>query len=88
MVSQATTTTTPPDLAREYIARTAWKNAVLGSLNIMCKVLAARFIVLVAVTGGISLAWVALNGSDIFKLATLGIYTVFVIGPCVWLASR
>jgi len=51
-------------------------------------VLAVRFAVLVAVAGGIALAWNALANPDGFRLGVLGIYSAFIVCPCIWLASR
>jgi len=61
---------------------------VLGAVNVLTKVLAARLIVLVGVAGGIALAWLALSDPDPLRLGVLAIYAIFVVGPSVWLASR
>lgn len=61
---------------------------MLGSINVLTQVLAVRLIVLVAVGGGIALTWLALGEPDPMRLGALGIYTVAVVIPCVWLAGR
>ena len=60
----------------------------MGALSLVTAVLAARFVVLVAVAGGIVLTWNALQVSDPIRLAALGIYSLAVVVPTVWLASR
>jgi hypothetical protein len=65
----------------------AWRAGVLGAINAMSQVLAARFLVLVAVAGAIFLAWTVVQSPDPYKLSVLGIYMVAVIAT-VWLASR
>lgn len=81
--------TTPPDIQRsEQITRTAWKAGVLGALNVLVVVIAVRLIVLVAVTGGIVLTATALNNPDPWRLGALAIYSIAVVIPVVWLASR
>jgi hypothetical protein len=90
--SPATTSTpTPPSIQvpfQEIQHRAAWKAGVLGSLNVLALVLGIRFIVLVAVVGGISLTWLALKQPDPYQLIALGTYCVAVVVPCVWLAAR
>lgn len=66
----------------------AWKQGLIGALNALTTVVAARMIVLVAVLGGIGLAWLALQAPDPYKLGALAIYALFVLVPTVWLAGR
>jgi hypothetical protein len=73
------------------MTRLVWKNAVLGSLNALALVLAARLIVLIGIGGAIFLAWLALGSSDHpdpSKIAALAVYLLGGLVPCVWLASR
>jgi hypothetical protein len=89
--SPTTTTTTrlnQPELAREVVARGAWKQAVLGTLDVAIRVVAARLIVLVGTVGGIWLTWFALQEPDPYRLGALAIYGLGVFIPSVWLASR
>lgn len=72
----------------EMVHRAAWKASVMGTLNVIVAVLSVRLIVLVAVCGGIGLALQALSVPDPYRLGALGIYAVFVVCPCIWLASR
>jgi hypothetical protein len=60
----------------------------MATLNVAFAVLGARFVVLVAVAGGIVLTWLALQSSDPVRLAALGIYSLAIVVPTVWLASR
>ena len=78
---------TPTQLDPEYLHRAAWKAAMLGSLNVLVAVLAVRFIVLVAVAGGIALTWVGLAQPDTYKLGLLAIYASGVVIPVVWLSA-
>ena len=73
---------------QEMIHRTAWKAAVLGTLNAAVRVLAARNIVLVATLGAIFLTWLALRAPDPYRLGALAIYALGVLVPAVWLASK
>jgi hypothetical protein len=50
-------------------------------------VLAVRLTLLVAVCGAISLAYLALAAATPYTAAVLGIYSVVVVVPLVWLAS-
>lgn len=86
MISAATTRVPQPDL--EQVHRTAWKAAVLGALNVLILITSVRIIVLVAVGGGIALASMALTTPDPWRMGVLAIYTVAVVIPVVWLASR
>lgn len=85
----ATTSFTPaPQIAQqEYIHRAAWKAGMLGAVNVMAKVLAARLIVLVAIVGGIMLALPALSNPDWVRMAILGVYCLGVVFPAVALAA-
>lgn len=65
-----------------------WKAGVIGALNVMSAILAARMILLVAVCGAIILAYLALQAADAYRLGALAIYTVAVVVPLVWLTSR
>jgi uncharacterized BrkB/YihY/UPF0761 family membrane protein len=74
--------------------RSVWKAAVLGTINVLAIVLAARLIALVAVSGGIALTLVVLGGTpsgvplDQTRLIALGIYGVAVCLPVVVLSLR
>ena len=83
-----TETALPPDIQQEFIARSAWKQGVLGSLNVISVILAVRLTLLLSVGGAIYLTYLALQGPDLYRLATLGIYAGVVIPSMVWLASR
>lgn len=71
----------------EYIHRASWKAGVIGALNVITKVLAVRFIVLVSVVGGIMLALPTLSQPDWFKIGILGVYCAGVVLPAVVLAA-
>lgn len=60
---------------------------MLGALNLLTRVLAARFIVLVSVIGGIMLALPALGQPDWLRLGILGVYCAGVVLPAVFLAA-
>ena len=86
--AMATSTPTNPPLAPEIMHRAAWKAGVLGAVNVLVMLLAARLIVLVAIGGAIGLTWQALGNPDPNRLIALGIYGAAVVIPCVWLAAR
>lgn len=71
----------------EFIHRAAWKAGMLGSINVLVKVLAARAIVMIAVIGGIVLALPALNQPDWFRVGILAVYCVGVVFPAAVLAA-
>ena len=79
------TTTSNSD---ELIARAAWQRGVFAAFSVAIKILAARSILLFAVLGAIGLAVLAISGGDYPRLAVLGLYTVTVCGPLVWLAGK
>ena len=78
----------PPDPELINQRQVAWKAGVLGAVNVIVKVLAARLVVLVAVSGGIGLTWVALEQPDPYRLGALAIYALAVVCPTIYLASR
>jgi hypothetical protein len=87
----AATQPKPPPVSREtaeHLNRAAWRAGMLGALNVVAAVLAARFILLIAVVGAIWLTVQAIGAPDPLKLAALGIYALVVVVPTVWLASR
>jgi len=86
LISSASATTTNTPI--EQIHRAAWKAGVLGALNVIVLVTAVRLILLVSVCGAIALAFLALQQPDPYRLGTLTIYTLLVVGPVVWLSSR
>ena len=93
MIASATTTQTgtppkAPNLQTEFVTRTAWKQAVLATLNILIAVVAIRFILLTAVAGAIVVAYITIQSPDPWRLGALAVYALTVVGPCVWLASR
>lgn len=70
------------------MGRAAWKQGVLGSLAVVMQVLSLRLIVLVAISGGIALSYMALYEPNPFRLGVLVIYAVGVVIPVVALAAR
>jgi len=75
-------------LPAEYIHRAAWKAGILGALNVLIMITAARMIVLVAVSGGIGLTMIALGAPDPWRLGALAIYSIAIVVPVIYLASR
>ena len=69
-------------------AMLAWKAAVFGTVNVLSVLLAVRLTLLVSVCGAIALAYLALTAADPYKLGALGIYSVVVVVPLVWLAAN
>ena len=92
LIAGATTTApTPPKPTpqqAEYIHRAAWKASVLATLNVLLAAVAIRFILLAAVAGAIILTYITIQSPDPWRLGSLAIYALTVVGPCVWLASR
>ena len=66
----------------------AWKAGVLGALNLAARVLAVRLILLLATIGAAGLTWMALAEHDPLRLIAVGIYTLTVVVPLIWLSSR
>jgi hypothetical protein len=60
----------------------------MGALNVIIAVVAVRLIILVAVSGGIALTYLALGNPDPYRLGTLAIYGVLIVIPVVALAMR
>ena len=83
-----TETASPPDLHKEYIERGAWKQGVLGTLNVVSVLLAVRLTLLLSVGGATYLTYLALQNPDPYRLGALAIYAGVVVIPMVWLASR
>lgn len=81
-------TTTPPKIEQEYVERKAWRQGVLGALNILAVVLAVRLVLLLATIGAFILALIAIRDPDPFRLGALVIYSVGIVIPCIWLSSR
>jgi hypothetical protein len=67
--------------------RFAWKQAVMGTLNVLVTVLAVRLTLLVAVCGAFWLAWAASSGPMPAAAIVPAVYSVLVVVPLVWLAS-
>lgn len=61
---------------------------MLGAVSAATAILAQRLIVLVSVSGGIWLTFLALDHADAYRLGALAIYSVGVVGSSVWLAGR
>ena len=75
----------------EYMTRAAWRNGVMGALNLLAVVLAVRLVLLVAVLGALWLAKLALDVPAPVQqaaLVMLGVYCATVVLPMVWLSSR
>jgi hypothetical protein len=83
----APTQTPPPSPQQEFVHRAAWRAGVLGAINVLARVLAARLIVLIAVIGGIVLAYPALGKPDWIMVVILGVYCAGVVAPAVILAA-
>jgi ABC-type sulfate transport system permease subunit len=60
----------------------------MAAFNVLVLILSARLIVLVAVSGGIGLAMIALQQPDAMRLGVLGIYAAIIVVPVIWLASH
>jgi hypothetical protein len=87
-LSPPTQTTTTATQVQEMVSRAAWRQGVLGALQLAARVLAARAILLIATLGAIGLAYMAINAGDWIRLASLAVYLVGGVAPLVWLASR
>ena len=60
----------------------------MGALNVAVAILAVRLILLISIGGAITLAVMALGNAEPMRLAAVGIYTVTVVLPLVWLSGR
>ena len=90
-----TTTATPPKspftqpvLTAEYVSRTAWRQGVIGALNVLTAILAVRLTLLVSVGGAIGVAYLVLKDPDPYRLGALAVYAASVVLPLIWLAAR
>ena len=81
-------TVPPPIQNQAEIEFKAWKQGVMGSINVLFRVLSARVIVLIAVSGGIALTWVALADPNLYRLGAMMIYAIGMVGGSVWLAIK
>lgn len=61
---------------------------MLGALNLATAILAVRLILLVSVCGANVLTYLALRDPDPYRLAALGVYSLVVVVPLIWLAAR
>lgn len=88
-LATTTETSTPkPVPSPEYAQRAAWKQGVLGAVNVLALVLAVRIILLVAVIGAICLTVIAIRDPDPWRLGALAIFAMTVVIPTVWLSGR
>lgn len=60
---------------------------MLGSINVLAKVLSIRWTLMMAVAGGIVLSAQALASPDVYKLGALALYGLLIVVPVVWLAA-
>ena len=88
IAAQTTSPTSSTPKQAEYVHRAAWKAGVIGAFNALAIILAIRLILLVAIVGAIALSVIAINAPDPYRLAALGIYSVVIVVPMVWLSSR
>lgn len=79
-----------PEPARrgEAVTELSWKAAALGTINVLTAILAVRIILMIAVIGAIMLASLTLSTHDMVRVAVLGLYTLTVVCPLVWLAAQ
>ena len=84
----AAITASLPSPGAEFQHRVAWKASVLATLNVLFVILAIRLSLIVSIVGAIVLTYIAINAPDPYRLAALGIYSVVIVAPMVWLASR
>jgi hypothetical protein len=95
LIAAQTSTTPKPQptipVSYETASRAAWRNGVMGALNLLAVVLAVRLVLLVAVIGALWLAKLALDvpiAMQMPALVMLGVYCATVVIPMVWLSSR
>ena len=88
--SPTPTSTSSPrtEQVQELLSRAAWRAGVLGALQVAVFILAARAILLISVCGAICLAYLAIAQAEPLRLGAVGLYTLGVVLPLVWLASR
>jgi hypothetical protein len=66
---------------------TDFQRQMLVALHTISLILAARFILLLAVCGACLLAYLAVSSPDLMKTIALGVYNLTVLGPLVWLTA-
>lgn len=61
---------------------------MMGAVAVVTQVLSLRLQVLVATIGAIVLTKMALDNPDPYRLGALAIYSIFIVGPTIWLAGK
>jgi hypothetical protein len=69
------------------VHRATWRAGMLGAVNVLTALLAARLLVLVSIVGAIGLTWLVMQNPDPYRLIALGGYCLLTVVPCVVLAS-
>lgn len=70
------------------MARAAWRQGVIGSINVLAAVLAARLILMLATAGALLLTYLAIRTAQPLQLGAVALYLAGVILPLVWLAGK
>jgi hypothetical protein len=65
-----------------------WRAALVGTLQAIVMVVAARGLLLLTAIGAFALAWTALQSPEPLRLIAAGAYDLLVFLPAVWLASK
>ena len=86
------TTPTPssppaPTTSLTEVEKAAYRKQVMLALNVSFRILSARFIVLVAVLGGIALSWNVLGDPQQLKLWVVAFY-LGIVGATVFLSLK
>jgi hypothetical protein len=69
-------------------ANLAWKQGVLGALNVAALILSVRLILLVAVVGAFLLTWQTLADPQTYKVIATSAFMALTVLPAVWLSGR
>jgi hypothetical protein len=65
----------------------AWKQGVLGALNVAARILSVRLILLVAVIGAFILTWQTLTDPQPYRVIATSAFMALTVLPAVWLSA-
>jgi hypothetical protein len=60
----------------------------MGAFSVLALVLAIRLALILSIVGAFVLTYIAIVAPDPWRLGALGIYSLAVVIPTVWLSSR
>ena len=83
---QSGRTPTPSEATLTQSPR-VYPEAVLATFDVISRVLAARVILLLSVSGSFVLAWMAMQNPTNLAIIIAAVYNVTIVAPLVWLTA-